>query len=126
MGKSILIVDDDPLVCAELAFLLQQRGHSVAHRANGKEALDYLENNEPPALILLDMMMPLQDGWQFLAQRLRRPPLAAIPVIIMTAMGVASNEWAASLGAIGLVRKPIEGEALLAFIDGCLPGDDDM
>ncbi len=77
-----------------------------------------------PDLILLDMMIPPPgcDGWQFLEQRRRNPAIAAVPVIIITGLGIASDEWATSLGAIGCFRKPLEVEPMLSEIRRCLAG----
>src|SRR5437867_3435961 len=80
-----------------------REGYSVVKSLSGKEARDYLSTEPAPDLILLDMMMPRHDGWQFLNQRKGSPSQAAIPVVIITALGIASPEWAASLGAGGLL-----------------------
>jgi CheY-like chemotaxis protein len=78
-----------------------------------------------PDLILLDMLFtgsPDGDGWQFLRERQRRPDVAAVPVVLTTALGNASAEWAASLGAEGYLRKPMDVEPLLAEIRRLVPG----
>jgi CheY-like chemotaxis protein len=62
--------------------------------------------------MLLDMMMSEVDGWQLLKLLRRYPALLAMPVIIVTGLGIANLEWARSLGAAGLVRKPVEVEHL--------------
>jgi len=66
--------------------------------------------------------MPNGDGWWFLEQRKGLPALYAVPVIITTALAVAGGEWASSLGAAGLLRKPFDAEPLLAEINRCLEG----
>ncbi|HMC64693.1 MAG TPA: response regulator [Gemmataceae bacterium] len=113
VAKTILVVDDDPITCEQLATLLRSEGYSVVTALDGRGAMDYLSTEPAPDLILLDMMMPVEDGWRFLDERSRSQSLASIPVVIMTALGVASSEWAAALGAVGLLRKPLEVEALL-------------
>ena len=78
--------------------------------------MDYLSTEPAPDLVLLDMMMPGHDGWQFLNQWKHSRSHATIPVVIMTALGIASPEWAASLGAVSLLRKPFEIDALLEMV----------
>ena len=116
MVGTVLIVDDDPVTCELLRRLLEKEGFDTEVAANGSEAMTYLGYNPPPCLILLDMMMPLMDGWHFLSNFRMTPAWSAIPVIIMTGMGVASPEWAASLGASGLLKKPFDADELLGPI----------
>jgi CheY-like chemotaxis protein len=115
-GKKILIVEDEKLTRVEWTVVLQHEGCDVHLAANGKEALACLGDGPIPDLILLDMFMPVEDGWIFLHQLKTRPDWAAIPVIIITAMGAASLEWASSMGAAGFLRKPVEDEELLDTI----------
>jgi len=98
-GKTILVVEDDPITRAGFGTVLREYGYTVALTANGQEALDYLGDQPAPNLILLDMLTRGMDGWKFL--RLREAKWASIPVLIMTALSVASDEWAVSLGAVG-------------------------
>ncbi|HZV07547.1 MAG TPA: response regulator [Gemmataceae bacterium] len=120
-GGTILIVEDNAIQREILAGMLRQQGFSVLLAADGQEALNVLERSAAD-LILLDMLIsnaPL-DGWWFLKQRRQNPRLAAIPVLITTALSIASNEWAASLGATEVVRKPVDVEPLLEAIQRCL------
>ncbi len=118
---TILIVEDNSLQREGLALVLRQRGFSVLPAADGQEAIDLLEHSEPD-LVLLDMLIPNEqcDGWWFLKQRQQVPHLASIPIIITTAISVASKEWAQSLGANCLIRKPMDVEPLVATIQSCL------
>ena len=111
-GKTLLVVEDNAIEREGLAAVLRQEGYSVIPAANGKEALDCLKGGAPPDLLLLDMMMSEIDGWQLLKMLRRRPELLALPVIIVTGLGIANLEWARSVGAVGLVRKPIDLEQL--------------
>jgi CheY-like chemotaxis protein len=122
MGNgTILIVEDNTIQREGLALILRQRGFSVLPAADAQEAMDLLEHSDPD-IVLLDMLIPKEDsdGWWFLRQRRKIPRLASIPVLITTAMTVASKEWANSLGAAELVRKPIDPEPLVATIERCL------
>jgi CheY-like chemotaxis protein len=120
-GETILIVEDNTIQREGLALVLRQQGFSVLPAADGHEALDLLERSTPD-IVLLDMLIPNEagDGWWFLKQRRKNPRLASIPVLITTAMTVASKEWANSLGAAELIRKPIDVEPLMAAIQRCL------
>jgi CheY-like chemotaxis protein len=113
MTETILIIDDDPVVRGLLSMLLERHGYRVAHASGGCDALAYLSLNSPPSLVLLDMLMPAMDGWRFLEAFRLTTAWETIPVIIITGMGVASPEWAASLGAAGLLRKPFDVDELM-------------
>src|SRR5690349_14758769 len=96
-GKTILIIEDDRLHREMLTTALAEQGFTVAPATEGNEALNRLSSRPIPDLILLDMLVPSGnfDGWWFLHQRQRIPALAAILVVIMTALIVASEAWAA-------------------------------
>jgi CheY-like chemotaxis protein len=113
VAGTLLVVEDNEVVREGLAVILRRGGYTVALAADGQEALAYLRRGTRPDLILLDMLTPVVDGWRFMEQRKREPALAAIPVVITTGLGVASAEWATSLGAVGYLRKPVETEELL-------------
>jgi chemotaxis family two-component system sensor histidine kinase/response regulator PixL len=113
MTGTILIVDDDQIVREGVGVLLERGGFGVAQASNGSEALTYLYCNPAPSLILLDMMMPRMDGWNFLEHYRMNAAWYAIPVIILTGMRIASAEWAESLGAVGLLKKPFDENELM-------------
>jgi CheY-like chemotaxis protein len=120
--KTVLVVDDDEVIREGLAVVLRDAGYAVVAVGNGREALEFLHRNPVPDLVLLDMMMPGCDGWAFLRARYRDPALAAVPVVVLTAIGVACPEWAASLGADGLLHKPVDMALLLEEVNGHLAG----
>jgi CheY-like chemotaxis protein len=117
--KTLLVVEDNEGVREGLVLLLRRDGYAVEAVGDGWQALERLRNGSPPDLILLDMMTPVLDGWRFLERRRQEAPLAAVPVIITTALGVASPEWAASLGAADCLRKPFEVEDLVQAVRRC-------
>src|SRR5439155_10806734 len=119
-GPTLLIVEDNEITRAGLATVLQREGYSVVTAQDGKEALESLVHGPTPDLILLDMLLPGVDGWQFLNRRRPDPALASVPVVITTALGIASPEWATSLGATGLLQKPIDTGPLLREVRRCL------
>lgn len=121
-GKTVLIIEDDDIQREVLAIELRQQDFTVVTASEGNEALNRLSSDSSPDLILLDMLVASgeHDGWWFLSQRQRIPFLAWVPVVIMTSLSVACEEWAASLGAAGLIRKPFDVEPLLDEIQHCL------
>src|SRR5262245_45675010 len=82
--KMLQVIEDDALARQGLAFLLVKEGYEVALSANGREALDYLDANPPPDLILLDMLMPVMDGWHFLDELKRKGHAAPPAPVIIT------------------------------------------
>ncbi len=108
----VLIVEDDADVAGAMADVLEAEGYVVAIAANGHEALQQLESDDRPDLILLDMMMPLMDGWTFRAEQETRLPIASIPVVLVTADGHARSK-ASSLKANGYLNKPVTVDRLL-------------
>jgi CheY-like chemotaxis protein len=118
-GKTVLIVEDDELQRIAWSVALEHEGCTVHLTANGREAMKFLLASSLPDVILLDMLMPIQDGWRFLQQLKKEKRLAAIPVVIVTAMGAASQEWATSIGATGFLKKPIEEEDLIEMVRRC-------
>jgi CheY-like chemotaxis protein len=113
--KTILVVEDDPMFREGLAAALEGAGCRVILAAIGKEALNCLSLRPLPNLILLDMVLPLMDGWSFLAQFNQVPEWSRIPIVIVTGLGIASREWGATLGAIDVIKKPAEIED---FVEG--------
>jgi CheY-like chemotaxis protein len=114
--KQILIVEDDRDVAQAIADVLEQEGYSTALFANGREALDYLRRGNRPDLILLDLMMPVMDGWEFRRQQEATPELAAIPVVAVSADGNIERK-ASTLHADGALAKPATIDALLDEVE---------
>ncbi len=108
----VLIVDDDSDILQTLALCLSTEGYRVATAANGYEALAQLER-ENPACILLDLMMPVMDGWQFVAELEKRGRRA--PLIILSADGAVQGH-AAKLKAEASLSKPFDLDALLGTV----------
>jgi CheY-like chemotaxis protein len=116
MARKILIVDDDIDIRELLAELLEIRGFDVATAGNGREAIDLVRRmTDPPSVILLDLMMPVMDGYGFLEERKKDDMLASIPVAIITAGHSVDRHQLGSAAAI--VRKPIDSMKLINLID---------
>jgi CheY-like chemotaxis protein len=105
--STILIVDDDPAIRETLGMVLQDESYATASAVNGEEALDYLQHTQPPCLILLDLVMPLMDGWKFRKAQLFDPFLEFIPVVLLSA-DARVQEHAATLRTAGFLVKPLE------------------
>jgi CheY-like chemotaxis protein len=112
--STIIIVEDDEAIRFTVQQVLEMEGYRVAAFANGKEALEGLSQVDGPCLILLDLMMPVMDGWQFLeARRHNRDAIAAIPVVVVSAWAdQARNEESVA----GFVKKPVDVEVLLRMV----------
>ncbi len=110
--KSILIVDDDVDVREMLSQFFSIEGYTVATARNGQDALEQLRKGQQADLILLDLMMPVMDGWQFRVEQQRDPNLASIPVVVLSAVYNA-RERAAMLGAVDYMQKPVEFDKLI-------------
>jgi CheY-like chemotaxis protein len=118
MGSStILIVDDDSDVRRALTELLEDEGYAVAGAANGRAALEMIRGGIRPSIILLDLMMPGMNGWDFRSAQLRDPELSAVPVVVVTASGFNQDAIRTELGSIELVPKPIQPTKLLDIIE---------
>jgi CheY-like chemotaxis protein len=117
-AKTILVIEDDDVSRAGFGLVLAQHGYALALAANGGDGLLYLQEHDPPDLIILDMLMRGMDGWQFIKHRDARWP--AIPVLVATALPIGTNEWARSLGAAGYLKKPIDEATLLQQVQRCL------
>jgi CheY-like chemotaxis protein len=116
VAKNVLIVEDDPDVAAALAEVLEAAGFCPVVASNGREALDRLKQHAWPSVILLDMMMPVMDGWAFRREQERMSGAAAIPIVVLTADGGA-REKAAALRAHGHLSKPVSIDALLREVE---------
>ena len=110
----VLVVEDDNDLRESICAVLQDAGYSSRSAENGEVALEQARA-ERPCVILLDLMMPIMNGWEFRSEQLRDPTLSSIPVIIMTADGRA-GEKARTLHA-DYLRKPITLDALLHLVD---------
>src|SRR5438876_981882 len=111
----LLVVEDDPATRAAMTVVLEGTGFKVVSAANGQEALDHLQEHRSPCLILLDLMMPVMDGWQFRDRQRDDPTLAGIPVVVVSADGNVGQK-AEALGAVAYLQKPIEVEQLIRMV----------
>src|SRR3954468_23043361 len=111
----VLIVEDDEDLREMMAQLLSLEGYQTATVANGREALEYLHDAGGPQGILLDLMMPVMDGWEFRRQQQADPALAPVPVIVLSAL---DQGRASSLDANAFLKKPLDFDRLLTLVRG--------
>lgn len=110
--KSILVVEDDSDIRETLKLTLEVEGYRVESAAHGQEALERLQDMPRPCLILLDLMMPVMSGFQFLAVKEKNITIAPIPVVIVSAF----SEEARKVNTQGFVKKPVDLEILLPLV----------
>jgi DNA-binding response OmpR family regulator len=118
VARRVLVVDDDPDILDALSEILEVEGYDVQRARNGREALQRLEQ-EMPDLVLLDLMMPVMDGWEF-ARSLS--PGARPPIIVLSADRNVSAK-AREIGALGWLAKPFELSELLAAVRSAVPAE---
>lgn len=114
--RTVLLVEDDPDVRESLAMLLKLHGVRVVTAADGAEALDWMRRVGPPGLVLLDLMMPVMNGWQLRAAMLGDPSLARVPVVILSGADDVEGA-AAALGAAAYLRKPLDFSQVRRLVD---------
>jgi CheY-like chemotaxis protein len=117
--KTVMVVEDDADIREGLSALLDAEGYPVLLAGDGREALDVLANGNPsPGLILLDLMMPRMNGWQFLEAVKDAPRASRIPIVVMSAY--RENDRRISDAAldrrVAFLRKPVDVKLLLKLI----------
>ncbi len=110
--NSVLVVEDDEDIRNAIIDLLETEGYRTESAVNGKDALNKLSKISKPCLVLLDMMMPIMNGRQFLDAVMRDAKLAPLPVLIVSAIADKSS----TEGSIGFLKKPIEIDVVLDVV----------
>ena len=117
-GRRVLVVDDDPDIRALLVAALSDDGYEAKSAENGRDALDVLDRF-PADVIVLDLMMPVMDGWTF-AERMKEK--WAIPIVVLSA-ATEVRKHADRLGAADVIPKPFDLDTLLPCIARVVRGD---
>ena len=112
----VLIVEDDPDLREMMAQMLSLEGFETATAANGQEALEYLHATPNPEVILLDLMMPIMDGWEFRRKQQADPALADVPVIVLSALDQPRADQV--VDAAAFLKKPLDFDRLLDLVRG--------
>ncbi|CAN5674710.1 hypothetical protein BH23ACI1_BH23ACI1_12260 [soil metagenome] len=107
---TVFVVEDDADTREMLCRFLELEGYRVESAANGQQALDRLNGGAAASVILLDLMMPVMDGWQFRREQVRNANLASIPVIVVSAAG---RDRIGRIDANAVLSKPVDLEELL-------------
>jgi CheY-like chemotaxis protein len=120
MGSTpaVLLVDDDFGILDGLSDFLESEGFSVVPASNGIDALSHLRMGLHVDVIVLDVMMPMMDGWDFRAEQLADPSLRDIPVLVISASGYTRDALQRQFYARDVLPKPLELEAFLRALNG--------
>jgi CheY-like chemotaxis protein len=121
-GPRVLVVDDDPVIRSTVAELLTDEGYRVQQAGDGAEALEIIRVAAPDAIVL-DLMMPVLDGWAFVDHCRGEPGCADVPIVVMSATH-ALHETAQRLHAMGVravLAKPFDVDALIAIVQRYAP-----
>ena len=113
-SATILVVDDNSDVLEVVGALLETEGYAVVTASNGADALEQLRAGLTPALVILDLTMPVMDGWEFRDRQLQDPALRDIPTIIYSAVGM--HESVARMRVAGAFEKGADFDAMLQLI----------
>ncbi|MEW6057273.1 MAG: response regulator [Bdellovibrionota bacterium] len=112
--NSILVVEDDKDIRDSLTMVLEMEGYNVVAVTNGQEAIEELECLRHPCLILLDLMMPVMNGWEFLKARDANDVMLTIPVVVVSA--VSDSAIRRPKSATEFIKKPVELSLLLQTV----------
>jgi CheY-like chemotaxis protein len=112
----ILVVDDDHAIRETLRAILKDEGYEVVATRDGREALDQLETMPPPGLCIVDLVMPVMNGWELCAELARRPSLAQVPVLLVSANSHLDAP-PAGLETVHVMKKPISFDRLLEYVE---------
>lgn len=115
MTKRILVVEDDTSIRELLVELLESEGYQVASAMNGLEGLKYLQTEGNPDLILIDLMMPVMDGYSFRTEQLKNPKWAKVPTVVMSAEANAKEKMK-NFNITAFLSKPVELDTILKTV----------
>lgn len=120
--KRILVVEDDHEIRSTLVELLQDEGYAVEEAGNGKKALEAIRRL-PPSAILLDLMMPVMDGWAFLSVCRSDPRCRDIPIVVMSATHNLHMHVKQLMeqGAHAVIAKPFDVQAVVGLVQRYAP-----
>ena len=115
-NKNVLVIDDDYDIRDLVVFYLNSKGYQAVGASNGKDAIAHLQTETKPALIILDLMMPVMDAWEFREAQQSDPAIGQIPVVLISATDEVSDH-VIPLAAAGFIRKPIDFNHLLTTVE---------
>jgi CheY-like chemotaxis protein len=112
-SDTVMVIEDDDEARGFLIEILAFEGIHAIGFPNGDEALRYLESAKLPSLIVLDILMPVMNGWQFRSAMLKDSQLAKIPVVVVTAL---DTDRTLGIDAVKILRKPLDVDQLLQVV----------
>jgi two-component system chemotaxis response regulator CheY len=112
----ILVADDDAAIRETLRAILEEEGYPVTVASHGREALEQLEAGPLPALCIIDLLMPVMDGFELCAEMAARPALARVPVLLVSANAYLDGS-AQGLETVHVMQKPISFDRLLEHVE---------
>jgi two-component system, chemotaxis family, chemotaxis protein CheY len=115
-SKDILVVDDDPYLCEIMTDVLETEGHEIRSASNGEEALARIRERKPH-LVLLDLMMPVMNGWEVAAALRSNPEWADIPIVLITAAHGSDSQKQQATGARAVISKPFDIDQLAQVVN---------
>lgn len=111
----VVLIEDDNAIRESIEFLLEGEGYHVVSFANGSEALSGLKNVQAPCLILLDWMMPIMSGGDFLKAWLQaRHSITVIPIVVVSAI---ADQLSQEKGVSGFIKKPLDVDVLMKIVE---------
>lgn len=116
MTKKILIIEDNEAIATALNEVLSDSGYEIEVACNGKEGLDHLINRALPDLIILDLFMPMMNGFEFRLRQMKIPYLSNIPIIVMSADACVRNRCK-QMHIDHFLKKPFELGDLLEIVE---------
>lgn len=111
MANGVLLVEDEADLREGLAFLLEHRGYRVTTAKHGEDALAKLDDMGRPCLIILDLVMPVMDGFEFRAEIAKDEALADVPIVLLSGLGDLDRDLQA-MGAVACLTKPLDLDVL--------------
>lgn len=108
----VLLVEDDAAIAEAVRQALEAEDYDVVHASNGREGLNLLSKMSPPSVILLDLMMPVMTGWQFMAELSQQPRLASIPIVVTSATSAPEEH-----PGHDFLKKPYSLSDLLVLVE---------
>ena len=122
----VLVIDDDPEIRQSLADALSDRGWVVVTEPNGKTAMEHLRQGLEPCAILVDLMMPVMDGWEFREEVRQDPGLRDIPMLVISAFSPKAPKGYPELGDAPFIPKPFEVETVIRALERVCRTEDDL
>lgn len=112
--RTVMVVDDDDAIREALEDVLGDEGYDVIGASDGQQALELLHGENRPSAILVDLWMPVMDGWKFLDTLLADPRLSRIPLVVLTA---ARDQRARDLCVAEVLTKPVQLHQVLGVLE---------